>query len=182
MKKSVFFVLGLVAFLGLSSRAEATSEVQSETDFDVHAEALISKTILFPISSLQKVEQAVQNAAARTGDAMKTEITYDIDPAQHTKVRCADESPIMFEGHLFGCVLDVTIDLGSGNTATLTNMLYLSQSTAEASAVLANTDVNKVDHVELNRIFDGGHGSTYGCNAEGSAGARSWACYLKMID
>lgn len=159
-------VLGLIAVFGLGAHANQQTE------------AHFTKTVPFPVSSLQKVEQAMQTAAARTGDAMKHEASYDID--SNTRVRCAEESPIVYGGHLYGCVLQMNVDLGGGTTALLENMLYPTQSSAEVQALLDKTDADKTDRVQLSTIFDGGHGSTYFCNAEGSP--RAWACYLTFID
>jgi hypothetical protein len=168
MKKSALLGFALVAAFGLTSRAE------------LRAQATFAKTVAFPVSSLQKVEQAMQTAAARTGDAMKTEASYPID--NNLTVRCAEGSPTPFDGRLYGCVLQTTVDLGGGSQAILANMLYLTQSSAEVQDILSKTDANKVDSVALKTPFDGGHGSQYFCNAEGAAGTRQWACYLYFVD
>jgi hypothetical protein len=168
MKKSAFLVFGLIAVLSFSAHANQ------------FAEAHISKKISFPLSSLQKVEQSMQASAARTGDSMKTEVSYAIDT--NLTLKCAEESPILLDGHLYGCALQTQVDLGGGATATLQNIVWLSQSSAEVSDILSTTDVNKVDTVALKSPFDGGHGSAYYCNADSSSGVRQWACYINFVD
>lgn len=159
-------VLVLTAVFGLAAHASP------------RLSAHLTKTIPFPVSSLQKVEQAMQTAAARTGDAMKQDAFYDID--SNTRVRCTQDDPISYKGHLYGCVLQMSVDLGGGATALMQNMLYPTQSASEVQALLENTDASKVDRVQLATPFDGGNGSSYFCNAEGSP--RSWVCYLTFVD
>lgn len=143
------------------------------------AEAHFAKTFPFPVSSLEKVEQSLTAAAARTGKAMQQEVDYSID--SNFTLACAEESPIVLDGSLYGCVLRTTLDLG-GTQVLLQNMVALQQSSAEVRDLLSKTDVNKVDTVDLKTPFDGGRGSRYFCNAEGAAGARQWACYLYFVD
>jgi hypothetical protein len=167
-----FLILLLVAAFGFTAFG-ITSVASPRT------QATFSRTFPFPISSLEKVEQAMQTAAARTGKAMQTEVTYQID--SNFNVRCAEQSPTMYDGHLYGCVLATTLDLG-GTQVTLANLLYLTQSSKEISDLLAKTDMQTTDSVALKSPFDGGHGSQYFCNAEGTPGARQWACYLYFVD
>lgn len=167
MKKSALLILGLIVSIGLTAEANQS------------AQASFAHTFAFPISKLEQVEQAIQTAAARTGKAMETEVDYQID--SDFTVRCVENSPIDFEGYLYGCGLMATIDVG-GSQITLRHMLYMTQTTQEMKDTLANTDPNKTDTVAFKSIFDGGHGSRYYCNAEGAAGARQWACYLYFID
>lgn len=141
-------------------------------------DARISKTFPFPISSLQKVEQAMQAAAANP-NAKDDQITQ-IDPA--ALLRCSPGDPTVVDGHPYGCALYFTVDLGNGASATLTEMVYLRQSSTEAQGVLNAADPNKTSRVDLTTPFDGGNGSTYYCNAEGANGAKAWACYLNVID
>ena len=160
-------ILILVAAFGLT--AQSAPRLQ----------ATFARTFPFPVASLEKVEQAMQTAAARTGKAMEAEMTYQID--SNFNVRCGSQAPEMFEGHLYGCVLATTLDVG-GTQVTLQNLLYVTQSSKEISDILSKTDVNATDAVELHTPFDGGHGSKYFCNSEGTSGARQWACYLYFVD
>lgn len=163
------FVVGLIAVFGLSAHSS-----------QLGASAHISKTIAFPVASLQKVEQAMQTAAARQGEDMNKIVDYDIDT--QLRVRCFENSPTVYDGHLYGCALQLSVDLGGGTTGVLQNLLYPTQTSFEVQDLLNKTDANKVDHVALTGIFDGGNGSAYSCNAEGSSGARAWNCYLNFID
>ncbi len=160
-------IVVLTAVFGLTAHANERAEAQ------------FAKTFPFPVSSLEKIEQSMTTAAARTGKSMQQEVDYTID--SNFTLTCVEDSPVMFEGHLYGCALSTTVDLG-GTQAILKNMVYLQQSSAAVRDVLSKTDVNKVDTVDLTTPFDGGHGSRYFCNAEGAAGARQWACYLYFVD
>lgn len=154
-----------------------TAPVRAQAD--QRSEARIEKTFAFPVSTLEKIEQAMADAAARRGDAMKQEVRYEIDANDHSSVRCVEDSPTMYEGHLYGCVLEYVIDLGNGTTATTGAMLYITQSSAEVKKVLASTDQQKTSRVQLKTIFDGGKGSSFYCDA---AGAQGWNCFLHLID
>jgi hypothetical protein len=160
-------IVVLTAVFGLAAHANARSEAQ------------FAKTFPFPVSSLEKIEQSMATAAARTGKSMQQEVDFAID--SNFALSCAEESPIQYEGHLYGCVLGTTVDV-NGTQILLRNLVYLQQSSAEVRDLLAKTDVNKVDSVDLTTPFDGGHGSRYFCNAEGTPGARQWACYLYFVD
>ncbi len=160
-------VLTLVAAFGLTAQAAPRAQAQ------------FAKTFAFPLSSVEKIEQSIQDAAARTGKAMKQEVTYQID--SNFIVRCAEDSPVSFDGYPYGCVLQTTVD-AAGTQVTLMNMLYMTQSSAQMKEILANTDVNTTETVQFKSLFDGGRGSRYYCNAEGAAGSRAWACYLYFVD
>lgn len=166
-------LVGFILFLGLSAHASVNPS-------PIGPEVILSKTIAFPVSSLEKVEQAMADAAARTGADKKTWKTYDIDT--NLQVVCAEDSPVMYRGHLYGCVLQTSVDLGAGATALLRNMLYIQQSSSDVNALLAQTDANQTARLDLQTPFDGGHGSTYYCNAEGSSGSRTWGCFLNFVD
>jgi hypothetical protein len=171
MKKSVLLIFGLIASIGLTTGLTAEASQRTQASF--------AHTFAFPMSKLEQVEQAIHTAAARTGKAMEDEVDYQID--SDFTVRCVENSPIDFEGTLYGCGLMATIDV-NGSQITLRHMLYMTQTTQEMKDILANTDPNKTDTVAFKTIFDGGRGSRYYCNAEGAAGARQWACYLYFID
>lgn len=170
MKKAALFVFGLV----LATAASAHAQLQTE--------ARLSKSYAFPVATLEKVEAAMQAAAQRTGADMKKEVSYVIDANDKSTVRCLDHSPMMYQGALYGCVLEFEIDLGQGVIATAGHMLYITQSSKEVNDLLAKTDPNQTARVDLKTIFDGGQGSQFYCNAEGAAGAKAWACYLNLVD
>ena len=160
-------VVALIASFGLAAHANQ------------HTEASFSRTFPFPLTSYQKVEESMAAAAARTGEDMNKWVEYTID--SNFTLKCAEDSPSDFEGHLYGCVLSTNLDVG-GTRVVLQNLMYPQQSSSEISDLLSKTDVNTVDNVQLKSPFDGGHGSSYFCNAEGAAGARAWNCYLYFVD
>ncbi len=170
MKKLSALMFGLALALGVSASANQT------------AQAHLSKTFVFPVASLEKVEMAMQSAAARVGDAKKTQVSYVIDASENSSVLCLEDSPDIYQGHLYGCVLQFVVDLGGGAKITAGHMLYITQSAKEVNDLLSKTDPNNTARVDLRSPFDGGNGSAFYCNAEGPTGAKAWSCYLDLVD
>ena len=170
MKNASKISLGFMLAFGVTASADQGDRVH------------LSKTYAFPVASLEKVEAAMQTAAARTGDSKKLPVSYVIDATEHSSVVCAADAPDMYQGRLYGCILQFVIDIGSGTKLTASHMLYLSQSSKDVNDLLSKTDPNGTARVSLNVPFDGGGGSAYYCNAEGASGAKTWGCYLDLVD
>ncbi len=169
MKNTSYLIaIGLICF-GLQASATTAFAIQ------------FSKTYAFPVSSLEKVEAALRDAAVRT-DAKSADMSYLIDASQNSSVYCAAGLPEVVDNTLYGCTLNFVVDIGGGGTITAREMLMIRQSSKEINDLLAKTDPNKTARVVLGTPFDGGHGSKYFCHAEGATGAKAWVCYLTVVD